>query len=246
MLTLKYDDGGVQRSLNLAIDSVSALRPIFGIYIKWLRPEIDKVFAAQGPGWAPLADSSMEHRRQILGAVSEKLRSGAMRTLDRKLSSEAVRVQRKLEKRKALMDKSERGQKLLGRAQKSDERQGLIRAEFERRQAGIAGPVDKATAKATKKLGERIERRQVRAEEKIKKYESGEVLGAVASSIGYEIKGANLEVFSHIPWAGAHNEGATVGHGARVPERKFLEWTPDRIAKLAEIAAAYVAEKLKK
>lgn len=246
MLTLKYDDGGVQRSLNLAIDSVSDLRPIFARYIKYLRPEIDKVFQSQGPGWAPLAESSMDARKQKLEAVAEKLRSGAMRTLDRKLSAESGRVLRKLEKRAKLMDHSERGQRLLGRAQKSVERQKAIRAEFERRQAGIAGPVDKATAKATKKLGERIERRQVRAEEKIKKYESGEVLGAIASSIGYEIKGGNLEVFSHIAWAGAHNEGATVGHGARVPERRFLEWTPERIAKLAEIAAAYVADKVKK
>lgn len=242
MLTLKYDDGGVQRSLDLAIDSVSDLKPIFARFIKYLRPEIDKVFQAQGPGWAPLADSSMEVRKQKLEAVAEKIRSGSMRTLDRKLSSESGRVLRKLEKRAKLMDHSERGQKLLGRAQKSVERQKAIRAEFERITAGQAGPI----AKPAKKLGERIERRQVRAEEKIKKYESGEVLGAIASSIGYEIKGANLEVFSHIPWAGAHNEGATVGHGARVPERKFLEWTPDRIAKLAEIAAAYVVEKLKK
>lgn len=242
MLTLKYDDGGVQRSLDLAIDSVSDLKPIFARFIKYLRPEIDKVFAAQGPGWAPLAESSMEARKQKLEAVAEKIRSGSMRTLDRKLSGESGRVLRKLEKRAKLMDRSERGQKLLGRAQKSVERQKAIRAEFERITAGQAGPI----AKPAKKLGERIERRQVRAEEKIKKYESGEVLGAIASSIGYEIKGANLEVFSHIPWAGAHNEGATVGHGARVPERKFLEWTPDRIAKLAEIAAAYVAEKLKK
>jgi len=31
-----------------------------------------------------------------------------------------------------------------------------------------------------------------------------------------------------------------------MPERKFLQWTPERIAKLAEIAAQYVTEKVKK
>lgn len=246
MLTLRFDDGGVIRSLDLAIDSLKDLGPIFGRYIKWLRPEIDKVFEQQGPGWAPLAEATLESRKMRMEAVAEKIRSGSMRTLDRRLSAETGRVLRKLEKRRALMDKSERGQKLLGRAEKSLARQRVIREEFERRQAGIAGPVDKETAKATKKLGERIERRQARADEKIRKFESGEALGAIASSIGYEVKGATLTVFSHIPWAGAHNDGATVGHGARLPQRKFLEWTPERVAKLAEIAAQYVTEKVKK
>lgn len=246
MLTLRFDDGGVIRSLDLAIDSLGDLKPIFARYIKWLRPEIDKVFQQQGPGWAPLAESTQEGRQAKLEAVAEKIRSGSMNTLRRKLGAESGRVQRKLEKRAALMDRSERGQKLLGRAQKSAERQRVIREEFERRAAGIAGPVDRATAKATKKLGERIGRRQQRAEDKIAAYERGDVLGAIASSIGYEVQGSTLTVLSHIPWAGAHNDGATVGHGARLPERKFLEWTPERIAKFGEIVAEYVAEKVKK
>lgn len=246
MLTLKYDDGGVQRSLTLAIDSLKDLKPIFGRYIKWLRPEIDKVFAAQGPGWAPLAESTQDARKQRLEAVAEKLRSGAMRTLDRKLSAESGRVLRKLEKRQRLMDRSERGQKLLARAEKSAARQRMIREEFARLSGGQQGPATREAAAATKKLGERIGRRQARAEEKIAAFERGDVLGAIASSIGYEVQGSTLTVFSHIKWAGAHNDGATVGHGARVPERKFLEWTPERIAKLAEIAAQYVTEKVKK
>lgn len=246
MLTLKFDDGGVIRSLDIAIDSVRDLKPIFGRYIKWLRPDIDKVFQQQGPGWAPLAQSTQDERKARLEQVAEKIRSGSMRTLERRLSAESGRVLRKLEKRRSLMDRSDRGQKLLGRAEKSYARQQTIRAEFERRQAGIAGPLDKETAKATKKLGERIQRRQQRAEDKIAAYERGDLLGAIASSITYDIEGATLTVQSRIPWAGAHNDGATVGHGARLPERKFLEWTPERVAKLAEIAAGYVAEKVKK
>lgn len=246
MLTLKYDDGGVQRSLDLAIDSLKDLDRIFARYIKWLRPEIDKVFDQQGPGWAPIAASTMAERKGRLEAVAEKIRSGSMNTLRRKLGSEGGRVDRRLAKRQALKDYSEKGQKLVGRAQRAAERQRTIREEFERRAAGIAGPQTKDTAKATKKLGERIGRRQGRAEEKIAAYERGEVLGAIASSIGYEVQGSTLTVFSHIPWAGAHNDGATVGRGARVPERKFLQWTPERIAKLAEITEQYVTEKIKK
>ena len=246
MLTLKYDDGGVQRSLDLAIDSLKDLKPIFARYIKWLRPEIDKVFEQQGPGWAPLAPATMEERKARLEAVAEKIRSGTMNTLRRKLSSEGARVDRRLAKRQALKDYSEKGQKLVGRAQRAAERRAAMREEWEPRAAGIAGPQTKDTAKATKKLGERIGRRQGRAEEKIAAYERGEVLGAIASSIGYEVQGATLTVFSHIPWAGAHNDGATVGRGARVPERKFLQWTPERVAKLAEITAQYVTEKVKK
>lgn len=220
--------------------------PIFARYIKYLRPEIDKVFAQQGPGWAPLAEATLESRKQRMEAVAEKIRTGSMNTLRRKLGSEQGRILRRLDKRRALMDASERGRKLLASAERSAARQRVIRSEFERRAAGEYGPVDKDTAKATKKLGERIGRRQTRAEDKIAKFERGEALGAIASSIGYDVQGSTLTVFSHIPWAGAHNDGATVGHGARLPERKFLEWTPERIAKLGEIAAQYVTEKVKK
>lgn len=246
MLTLRFDDGGVIRSLDLAIDSLKDLGPIFGRYIKWLRPEIDKVFQQQGPGWAPLAQATLDDRKMRLEAVAEKIRSGSMNNLRRKLAGEQGRVAKRLEKRQRLMDYSQKGRKLLASAERALARQKTIGAEFERRAAGVFGPVDKDTAKATKKLGERIGRREARAEAKIQAFERGDLLGAIANSIGYEVQGSTLTVFSHIGWAGAHNDGATVGHGARLPERKFLEWTPERVAKLAEIAAGYVAEKVKK
>jgi phage gpG-like protein len=49
-----------------------------------------------------------------------------------------------------------------------------------------------------------------------------------------------------IDWAGVHNDGGVAGKGARIPERKFLEWTPERLAKFVEIAQQYVIEKLEK
>ena len=45
---------------------------------------------------------------------------------------------------------------------------------------------------------------------------------------------------SVIPWAGVHNEGGRVGHGAVVAKRTFLEWTTERVDKFAELSLDYL------
>ena len=75
-------------------------------------------------------------------------------------------------------------QKLRDSAARSVARQEVIRSEYERITMGIQGPA----RKEAKKLGERLGRASDRAEAKIKKYESGDLLGQIASSITYEIK----------------------------------------------------------
>lgn len=244
MITLQYHDGGVQRSLDLAVDSLRDLNPIFKKYIAWLKPEIDKVFQAQGPGWAPLAQGTKEAREAAMPALAKKIREGSLNTLSRKLGREERKVTRRLDKRRADQGSYEWGSrkaKLLGSAERAAERQRRIRAEFQR----IAGGGERDD-KTHRKLYERIGRAEGRAEDKIAKLQTGELLGQIANSIGWEIKEGGLEVFSRITWAGAHNEGATVGRGARLPERRFLQWTPERIAMLAKIAEETIVAKVKK
>jgi phage gpG-like protein len=48
---------------------------------------------------------------------------------------------------------------------------------------------------------------------------------------------------SRIPWAGIHNEGGTANHGAQIPKRTFLEWTPDRVEMFAKMANDYILER---
>ena len=249
MIKLYYRDGGVAKALDLMIDGLNDLGPIFRRFAKWMRGEIDKVFEAQGTGWPRLSQATLEGRKTHREIKVARIRQGAWRTLESKLSSEETRVLRRLEKRQALRDFSEKGRKLLARAQKAAERQAVIKSEFKRLEEGHAGPVRKEAAKLIRggagDLG-RIGRRMARAEEKVRRYESGEALGAIANSFGIKIDKGSLEIFSHITWAGVHNEGGTAGHGAAIPQRKFLEWTPQRIAKLCEISQQYMLEKFAK
>lgn len=78
---------------------------------------------------------------------------------------------------------------------------------------------DLRLAKSLQKLPERMKRAA-------DKY-GGQVLGRVAASIYVKISKGVLVMGSKIPWAGAHNEGDTVGKGAHLPPRTFLEWTPE-------------------
>jgi len=257
VLTLKYYDGGVERALDLMVDAARDLNPIFRQYIKWLRPQIQKEFDEQGPGWRALADSTMEARQANLEAVSDKIRKGAVASVGRRLASDERRVLRRLNKRQENLTLSrsiglganDRSRALIERARKAADRQAVIRAEFERITRGELGPARKE-AKALLSGGPgdggRLGRAAARADEKIERYKSGHLLGQIASSITYEISPGTLTVFSRIPWAGIHNEGGTAGRGAQIPKRAFLYWTPERIAALAEIAAKHIASKAKK
>ncbi len=238
MLTVQYNDGGIPRSLELTADSLSDLGPIFRLYDKWLKPEIDKVFAGGG-NFAPLADSTMANRAGHLEAKAAKIRSGAMEGVSRKLANEHRKAGKRLIKVSGGFDA-----KRSARAHRTLARHERVRAAFEGLKAGTLT----ALPAGAKRLPERLIRAGMRAENKIADFANGVPLGQIANSIATKIDGkaGYLEKYSRIAWAGIHNDGGTAGKGAKIPQRKFLEWTPERIAKLAEIAAAYVADKLKK
>lgn len=237
MLTLRYDDGGVQRSIDLAIDSLRDVKPIMLRFLKYLRPEIDRVFQAQGPGWAPLAQSTEEARAAALPELKKKIREGAIEGLSRKLTKEQGRAETSLTK-SVVAPIGSKVRNLLDRRVRTLERHKARRSAFEGIRSG--------RAEQAGKIGERFARAVARGEHKIERLEAGELLGAVANSIRADVTARGIEVYSTIPWAGIHNEGGTAGHGAKIPARAFLEWTPVRLEKLAEIAAEFVREKLTK
>ena len=88
-----------------------------------------------------------------------------------------------------------------------------VLAEFKRLEAGGLVENSLLKPKPLSKLQERIGRAQNKAKRP---------LGRMASSIKTEISGDTLRVFSEVEWAGAHNDGAVVGHGAELPQREFL------------------------
>lgn len=246
MITIQVDIGGAMQMVETGIESVSDLGPIFKRYIPWLRKDIDKVFEQQGPGWKALDEDTMAVRQSKMETLAAKIRGGASGTLRRKLVSEERRIQKRVQKRSASLDLNEFGsnsRKLYDRAQRSLFKKQTQIVELDR----IASGGDRSKVlKGADKVVERLGRREGRAEQKIEKLERGELLGQIANSIAYEVTGGNLDVFSRIPWAGVHNKGGTAGHGARMPERTFLKWTPGRIEKFKEIAATYLNEEMNK
>lgn len=53
-----------------------------------------------------------------------------------------------------------------------------------------------------------------------------EPLGSIPKSVRLRARADELIGDSTIGWAGAHNKGATVGRGSRIPMREFLWWSP--------------------
>ena len=80
-----------------------------------------------------------------------------------------------------------------------------------RRLRGIAAGGARSDAKEYRRLAPRLDRRESRAQRKIERIERGALLGPIANSIKVDFDKSGWEMYSEIPWAGAHNDGATVG-----------------------------------
>ncbi len=83
----------------------------------------------------------------------------------------------------------------------------------------------------------------MQSQTKIQAIKEGKTLGRIAQSCTVEFDRKNWSMRSVIPWAGVHNEGGRVGHGATVPKRTFLEWTNARLDKFEQLAADYLIGK---
>ena len=239
MLTLSFDDGGVEQSLDILVDSLSDLKPIFAIFTKWMRGQIDETFRSHGDGeWPERSEESQERQKAQAPEAAERIKAQQYGTLRSRLRGERLKAQK-------LLARTPSGSKLGERRQKALAKKEALQAEFER----IAGGGERGTDKQYRKLGERIARREQRANELIVRLKQGDApLGRIAQSISVQFDGHQWEMYSRIPWAGAHNEGAKVGRGNKttLPKRTFLEWTPERIAKFREIATQYMADKFDK
>lgn len=239
MLTLTFDGGGAEQSLDVLVDSLSDLKPVFARFTKYMRGEVDETFKSHDDGaWPELSDASKARQKEQAPESAERIKAQQYGTLRSRLRGERLKAQK-------LLARTPSGSKLGERRQKALAKKEALQAEFER----VAAGGERSTDKAYRKLGERIARREQRANELIVRIKDGDApLGRIAQSISVQFDGHQWVMYSRIPWAGAHNEGAKVGRGNKttLPKRTFLEWTPERVAKFAEIAADYVAEKFEK
>jgi phage gpG-like protein len=213
MLTISLTVDGVQRKIKTLARTAADLEPALKIFNAYYKVRLAERFASQGPGWAPRAESTearQEHRARTAQAL-------AVHQLKRKLSRELKRAIRR---------------QRLGRGKASSvERRYHVLKEFERQVAGgIMGRqlgADRRLEKSVSGLRERKARAEAKASERI--------LGRIPASMYSKVANGTLTIDSKIPWAGSHNEGDTVGHGAHLPARPFNYLEPIDVNVLVEI-----------
>lgn len=234
MLTIKIHDGGVEQSLEVMADSFAELGPIFRPFAKYKRGKVNEVFKSGGEGeWPERTAASQAQYDETKTSRIAKIEAGKYTSLVGSLRSSQRKVQRRLAKG--------RDSKLTARREKSIARYEAQVAEVQRVQAG-----GEHNAKGQKKLYERIGRRDQRAAEKVAAVESGQLLGSIANSFQITWDKTTWAMRSEIPWAGAHEVGATVGHGSKLPKREFLYWTPADLQKFSELAQAHFVKQFEK
>ena len=234
-ISIQVEVDGAVRDLEILADSFAEIRPVFAKFSAYMRGEIQSVFDSDGGGaWPPRKDPR-PMGEEAKAAKVEKIRSAQYSSL-----SGAVRSsQRKAARLLAKTPQSD--SKLTERRRKSVAKYEAQLEEIKR--IGAGGSKDQ---KGFRKLYERMSRREDRAAKKIERLERAAPLGQIANSFSIDFDKSNWEMFSRIPWAGVHNEGGTAGHGARIPARVFLEWTPERIEKFVEMANEYLASRAEK
>ena len=222
-ISIQVEVDGAVRELEILADSFAELRPVFAKFSAYMRQEIQSVFDSDGGGKWPERKVPKPLGEEAKAAKIEKIRSS----------------QRKAARLLAKTPQSD--SKLTERRRKSVAKYEVQLSEVQRLSQG--GSKDQ---KGFRKLYERASRREDRAAKKIDRLERGALLGQVANSFSIDFDKTSWEMFSRIDWAGVHNEGGTAGHGARIPARVYLEWTPERIEKFVAMATEYLASRAEK
>ncbi|HZU84107.1 MAG TPA: phage virion morphogenesis protein [Polyangiaceae bacterium] len=217
---------GLERKLTLVADAAKKLDPALRTFDRYLRARVRSRFEQEGPGWAPLATSTLAHRRQA-----------AMAALERKLGRDVRRAGKSYARRFGALDQLGLGglDRQRARSMLAVQRRVTTLAEFRRIMAGGSASASlfegRTAEKQRQSLAGRIGRAEAHANEK--------VLGRIAGSIRSTIKNGTLTVESRIPWAGVHNEGGRAGK-ANIPARPFLYLDGEDLDVLTEILANHL------
>ena len=234
-IRIEIETDGAVRELEILADSFAELRPVFAKFSVYMRGEIQSVFDSDGGGRWPERKVPKPLGEEAKAAKIEKIRSSQYSSLSGSLRSSQRKAARLLAKT------PQSNSKLTAKRRKSVEKYESQLEEIKR--IGAGGLKDQ---KGFRKLYERASRREDRATKKIDRLERGALLGQVANSFSISFDKSNWEMFSRIAWAGVHNEGGTAGHGAKIPARVFLEWTPERLEKFVAMANEFLANRADK
>lgn len=128
------DVGGVEKLLDLTIDQLSHLdKPLREFSAKYKRPEIKARFKNEGPGWAPLAESTID--RKLTSAEIELVsggkhnRSPAKRILG--TIHQIARAERTIKRAETEMATGKKRARLAAQAAKATRRLSVLKSNLE-------------------------------------------------------------------------------------------------------------------
>lgn len=222
-LTLSVDTTSGRRRIELMIRALADLQPPLRSFGAYLRAKFKGRFDAQGPGWPPLAQSTgHELIHRYTGRVTA---AGRLRETSR---LKRLRAQLQRDVRKERLDaRVLTAFELATRSTGGAALGAAIRLHVATQR--YAGEL-RNTAKALDRAHEGKRTRQARA---ITRHH--QLLGKLRSTIKARLEGSGIRIGSFVPWAGVHNEGGPVGHGATVPARTFAELEDEDVDVFAKL-----------
>lgn len=236
MISVSCNFGGVDQTLSIAAKSLTDIAEPLARYGGYLRGQAKaRIDAGE---FAPLAPSTMKrkltHAGLALRVVSKGGRS-VFRTIvkmDRQ-QSRALHIgefgksakgrTKAIERAKVHGESLAAIQRTLGAAAGYMSTDALLKAaEHEIARAKYHGINLRASRVLTKGSPERI-RQAARGKARYRAEEgSTEIIGGLRNTMHVIIDKKRLAVMSHVRWSGVHNHGGEAGHGAKIPERRFL------------------------
>lgn len=222
-LTVSVDTSSGRRRIELIVRALSDLQPPLRAFGAYLRAKFKGRFDAEGPGWPPLAQSTgHELIHNYTGRIT---RAGNLRE-----TSQVKRLRAQLQRdvrKEALDARVLTAFELATRSTGGGALGAAIRLHADgTRYARELGNIAKALDRAHQ--GKRG--RQSRA---ITRHHR--LLGKLRSTIKARLEDGGIRVGSFVSWAGVHNEGGAVGHGAYVPARTYAELENEDVDVFAKI-----------
>lgn len=227
MLTLTIDTTRGRRRLELLGASLADVQASLRPFGKYLRNKAKQRFAAEGPGWPALAQSTghrLIHTRTSRVTVSGHIREGERFKLLRQQLQRDVRSGRANVELLLALHRSTRatGGGALGEALRRNAASwGDKPPRYARELSNIARDLDREHAGKKRKRGRAIARHKL--------------LGKLAGAMFVAMERRAVLVGNRVAWAGVHNEGGAAGRGATIPARTFNEIEPEDIDVLVDL-----------
>ena len=232
MVTAELDTSGLRRKMGNLIRAARNTPKILRLLGNEVRVDSKERFAQEGPGWPPLAKSTIERLQQTrTSAVTAqgKVRASYARAAEKGLLARAKRglgTYTSVDELRRLAQGGGLGFTLERQGQlnlRTEEREGQMHQVVEGRQGS------RAISRLRKALEQHEGKNTFERREGKRAIETHRLLGKLAGANKMDIQGSSATIHnvaknkSGQKFSGIHNDGGTAGHGAQIPERKFLE-----------------------